>query len=122
MEAVLLSVPGGAGSGRRMSQEFESLRGKFEKLGEGETSGLGCELTNNLKQGDVQASFSTLCMGKENKRARAGIILERQSLFPIFTAKTVRGGTPLANLSANRKRGGTKNTVSTDNPEKKMKV
>ena len=34
LDAVFLSVPERAGSGRRMSQEFESLRGKFEKLGD----------------------------------------------------------------------------------------
>ena len=68
LDAVFLSVPEGAGSGRRMSQEFESLRGKFEKLGEGETSGPGCELTNCLKQENIhiQTSFSTLCMGRNN--------------------------------------------------------
>ena len=75
LDAVFLLVPEGAGSGRRMSQEFESLRGKFEKLGEGETSGPGCELTNCLKQENVhiQTSFSTLCMGRNKQRARAAI-------------------------------------------------
>ena len=110
-----------------MSQEFESLRGKFEKLGEGETSGPGCELTNCLKQENIhiQTSFSTLCMGRNKQRARAGIILERQKLFSIFTAKTVRGGMPLVKTPANRKRGerGVQdNSVSASNPAKKMKV
>ena len=127
LDAVFLSVPEGAGSGRRMSQEFESLRGKFEKLGEGETSGPGCELTNCLKQENIhiQTSFSTLCMGRNKQRARAGIILERQKLFSIFTAKTVRGGMPLVKTPANRKRGerGVQdNSVSASNPAKKMKV
>ena len=61
-------------------------------------------------------------MGKGKQRARAGIVLERQKLFSIFTAKTVRGGMPLAKPSANRKRRGPENTVSEDNPTKKMKV
>ena len=122
LEAVLLSAPGGAGSGRRVSREFENLRGKFEKLGEGETSGPGCALTSNLKQENMQTSFSTLCMGKVKQRARAGVILERENLFSIFTAKTVRGGMPLAKPSANRKRGGPGNNISEDNPKKKMKV
>ena len=91
-------------------------------MGEGETSGPVCELTNNLKQENIQTSFSTLCMGKGKQRARAGIILERKNLFSIFTAKTVRGGMPLAKPSANRKRGGPGNNISKDNPTKKMKV
>ena len=121
-EEGLLSVPQGSGSSRRVSQEFVDLRGKFEKLGEGETSDPVCELTKNLKQENIQTTFLTLCMGKGKQRARAGIILERQKLFSIFTAKTVRGGMPLAKPFANKKRGGQDNTVSAGNLTKNMKV
>ena len=61
-------------------------------------------------------------MGRNKQRARAGIILERQKLFSIFTAKTVRGGMPLVKTPANRKRGVQDNSVSASNPAKKMKV
>ena len=70
---------------RRVSAEFVDLRGKFEKMEEGEMSGTGRSLTNYPEQENIQTTFSTIYMGRNKQRARAGVILKKQKLFSIFT-------------------------------------
>ena len=100
-EEGLLLLPPRSGSSRRMSQELAYLRGKFEMLGEGETSKPGCVLTKPTEQKLVPVTFSTLGMETKKQTARAGRF--RKNL--LSSANVLRGDTLLAMSSANRKRG-----------------
>ena len=95
----LLLLPPRSGSSRRMSQELADLRGKFEMLGEGETSKPGCVLTKPTEQKLVPVTFSTLGMETKKQRARAGTF--RKKL--LSSANILRGDMLLAGREDGRK-------------------